>query len=150
MTYFRAVALATVSFLLAGCYRYVPVQPAGISPPAQVRIALAPPRPVALRRDTGAVQAVNVVEVEGSMTARRGDTLVLRNARLTYAGLELGARLYPGESPFIPAAGDSFHVRQLDRGRTALVVIVPIGVAALLALLSLNVVSDVATGGIGQ
>jgi hypothetical protein len=96
------------------------------------------------------VQAVNVVRVEGSMTARRGDTLVLRNARLTYSGLELGARVNPGESPFIPAAGDSFHVRQLDRGRTALVVIVPIGVVALLVVLAQSVLSDVATAGTGQ
>jgi hypothetical protein len=139
-----------VSFLLAGCFRYVPVQPVGISPPAEVRIALAPPRPVELRRDTGAVQVVNVVKVQGSMTARRGDTLVLRNARLTYSGLELDARVNPGESPFIPAAGDSFHVRQLDRGRTALVVIVPIGVVALLVVLAQSVLSDVATAGTGQ
>ena len=142
MTYFRAVAIAAASFLLAGCYRYVPVQPLGIAPPSEVRIALAPPRPVELRGDTGAVEGVNVVKVEGSMTARRGDTLVLHNARLTYAGLEMGARVNLGESPFIPAVGDSFHVRQLDRGRTALVVIVPMGLVAVLALLAQSVLSD--------
>jgi hypothetical protein len=147
MTYFRAVATAAAFFLLGGCFRYVPVQPGEINPPAEVRIAVAPPRPVPLRRDTGAVQAANVVKVEGSVTAMRGDTLVLRNARLTYAGLELGARLNPGDSPFIPAAGDSFHVRQLDGGRTMLLVIVPIGVVALLAVLAQSVLSDVATAG---
>ena len=147
MTYFRAVVTAAAFFLLGGCFRYVQVQPAEIYPPAEVRIHVAPPRPVALRRDTIAVQAANVVKVEGSVTARRGDTFVLRDARLTYAGMELGARLNPGDSPFIPAAGDSFHVRQLDRGRTALVVIVPIGVVALLAVLAQSVLSDVATAG---
>jgi hypothetical protein len=130
MSYFKSVVLVGAAVLLPGCYRYVDVQPAAISVPADIRVEVVPPGRVSLQSDTGSLGFSNVRWLRGRMTASEGDTLVLRNAKLTVPGFprERGIR---GESRYVPEPAHRLRVRKLDGVRTTLAVVIPAAFVAI-------------------
>lgn len=118
-----------IGLVISGCHRYVPVQPAQLRQNAQVRV-VAPPGDTMVVRHAGGEELFGPWrQVAGRLTLVDGDTLSLRRATLRAQRTFWEA---PSEVRVELREGRSLHQRQLDGGRTAFAILVPVVIIGII------------------
>ena len=126
----RYVIAIMMIALVSGCYRYVPAASSDLAPGSRVRIDLATSQPLSVVADSGPATYRNVGAVRGHVVAHRGDSLVLREIYLVPADQSYGRRALAGQVSYVAETSDRVYQRRLDVARTALAVLVPVGLIA--------------------
>lgn len=129
----RMVGACVALAILAGCYRYVPVELPQVAPGTPVRANLTGAAMDRLRSASGEGPVVRRATIDGRLTRTTADSVVI-GVESTIMEANVRSRTFYSDMAFLKSDVRTFQLRQLDRRRTTLTAI-GLGVGAVAAVL---------------